>query len=270
MTDAAVIVTDLSIAYDSKPVLSGLNLNLPANRLITLVGPNGAGKSTLLRVLAGSLTPSTGSVTVLGRTAEAQRKESLIAYMPQQEQIDWDFPLSVWDVVLSGRYGRIRQEGGWRRFLPLSLTPAVHRQAARKALEDTGLMDLRHSAIDTLSGGQRKRVLLARALAQDARLLLLDEPLVGVDQVSENLIMSVLRQARDQGRTVVMVTHDIISARRDADHVVLINRKVVGEGPPGDMLTDDMLSRVATVNWIGERAMSRDSSISGTVRAGNP
>lgn len=274
MTETAVIVTDLSIAYDSKPVLAGLNLHLPANRLITLVGPNGAGKSTLLRVLAGSLTPATGSVSVLGRSAEAQRKESLIAYMPQQEQIDWDFPLSVWDVVLSGRYGRIRQQGGWRRFLPLSLTPAEHRNAALSALQDTGLLELRHSAIDTLSGGQRKRVLLARALAQDARLLLLDEPLVGVDQVSENLIMSVLRQARDQGRTIVMVTHDIVGARRDADHVVLINRKVVGEGPPDDMLTDEMLSRVATVNWIGDRTSTSSTDTStdsdtGTVRTAN-
>lgn len=267
MSEAAVVVSDLSVAYDGAPVLAELNLRLPAHRLITLVGPNGAGKSTLLRVLAGSLTPSTGRVQVLGHSAESQRRESQIAYMPQQEQIDWDFPLSVWDVVLSGRYGRIRQEGGWRRFLPLSLTGASHREAAFAALEDTGLLDLRHSAIDTLSGGQRKRVLLARALCQDARLLLLDEPLVGVDQVSENLIISVLLKARDQGRTVVMVTHDIVGARRDADHVVLINRKVVGEGPPDQMLTDDMLSRVATVNWIGE-SLGQSDSLKNTARMG--
>ncbi|MDX1587847.1 MAG: metal ABC transporter ATP-binding protein, partial [Oleiphilaceae bacterium] len=235
--------------------------------LITLVGPNGAGKSTLLRVLAGSLTPSSGDVRVLGYSAESQRKESQIAYMPQQEQIDWDFPLSVWDVVLSGRYGRIRQEGGWQRFLPLSLVRTSHREATLRALQDTGLMDLRHNAIDTLSGGQRKRVLLARALSQDARLLLLDEPLVGVDQVSENLIMTVLRKARDQGRTVVMVTHDIVGARRDADHVVLINRKVVGEGPPDQMLTEEMLSRVATVNWIGD-SLDRKDPTNSTVKTG--
>ncbi len=253
----AVDIRGLYVAYDRSPVLADINLSLPANKLITVVGPNGAGKSTLLRVLVGSLAPSAGTVTILGEPAEVQRRRSRIAYMPQQEQIDWDFPLSVWDVVLSGRYGRIREEGGWRRFLPPSLAPGAHRDAVIRALRQVNLYDHRHKAIDTLSGGQRKRVLLARALAQDAMLLLLDEPLVGVDQGSESLIMSVLREARAEGRTIIMVTHDIASARSDSDYAVLINRGVVGEGDPETMLTDEMLSHAATVNWLS-RARSAD------------
>ncbi|MCA1779088.1 MAG: ATP-binding cassette domain-containing protein, partial [Xanthomonadaceae bacterium] len=161
-----------------------------------------------------------------------------------------DFPLSVRDVVLSGRYGRIRTEGGWRRFLPPSLAADQHRHAVDEALEAVAMLDSRDRPIDTLSGGQRKRVLLARSLAQDASLLLLDEPLVGVDRRSETLIMKVLQQARDQGRTVVMVTHDIAGARRDTDFAVLINRCVVGSGDPRRILTDELISRTAAAAWL--------------------
>ena len=259
MSDAVAVETHgLCVAYDRSPVLADINLSLPANKLITIVGPNGAGTSTLLRVLVGSLAPSAGSVSILGQPAELQRRRSHIAYMPQQEQIDWDFPLSVWDVVLSGRYGRIREEGGWRRFLPPSLAPPRHRDAVIRALSQVNLYEHRHKSIDTLSGGQRKRVLLARALAQDAMLLLLDEPLVGVDQGSEALIMNVLREARAEGRTIIMVTHDIASARSESDYAVLINRGVVGEGDPKTMLTDEMLSHTATVNWLSHSRNTRN------------
>lgn len=260
----AVSVKGLSVVYDRTPALQDVNLSLPAGQLITVVGPNGAGKSTLLRALVGSLTPTSGTVLVHGESAELQRRRSQIAYMPQQEQIDWDFPLSVWDVVMSGRYGRIRRVGGWRRFMPPSLISGEHQSAVLRALEDVDMDDQRHKSIDALSGGQRKRVLLARALTQDARLLLLDEPLVGVDRDSETLIMKVLREARSQGRTVVMVTHDITSARRDADYAVLINRSVVATGDPGETLTDDMLSRTATTTWLSNNHHhARPEAISG-------
>lgn len=252
--NSAVSICDLTVAYDREPVLAGVDLELPAGRLITVLGPNGAGKSTLLRVLAGTLKPLRGEIRVYGHTIEDERRLSRIAYMPQQEQLDWDFPLSVRDVVLSGRYGHIRREGGWRRFLPPSLIRGEHQAAVRRALQDTDMLGRQYQSIDSLSGGQRKRVLLARALVQEASLLLLDEPLAGVDNASEELIMRVLRQARDQGRTVLMVTHDVIGARKSADHVVLINRQVVGQGPPDALLSDDMLARVATINWIKPRA----------------
>ena len=249
----AVQVKGLSVGYDAALALDNIDLSLPAGQLISLVGPNGAGKSTLLRALVGSLKPSSGSVRIHGDDAERQRRRGQIAYMPQHEQVDWDFPLSVRDVVMSGRYGRIRMEGGWRRFLPPSLVAQDHRLAVHEALAAVDLLESMQQSIDTLSGGQRKRVLLARALAQDARLLLLDEPLVGVDRRSEALIMEVLRQARSQGRTVVMVTHDIAGARQDSDFAVLINRRVVGAGDPRTLLTDDMLSRTATAAWLSNR-----------------
>ncbi len=249
----AVSIEGLSVGYGTRLILEGIDLVLPSAQLICLVGPNGAGKSTLLKTLVGALRPSLGRLLVHGDDAEYARRKGLIAYMPQHEQIDWDFPLSVYDVVLSGRFGRIMAEGGWRRFLPPSMVAPSHRRAVHDALAAIDMVDYQHQPIDSLSGGQRKRVLLARALVQDARLLVLDEPLVGVDRRSETLIMEVLGRARDQGRTVVMVTHDIVSARRDADFAVLINRQIVSQGKPADMLTDDLLSRTATAAWLSNR-----------------
>ena len=249
----AVQVKGLSVAYDSALALENVDLALPAGRLIAVVGPNGAGKSTLLRALVGSLKPTRGSVSIHGQDAERQRRSGQIAYMPQHEQVDWDFPLTVGDVVLCGRYGRIRLEGGWRRFLLPAMVSDRHQNAVREALEAVDMHDNMDQPIETLSGGQRKRALLARALAQQARLLLLDEPLVGVDRRSEELIMAVLRDQRSQARTVVMVTHDIASARRDADFAVLINRGVVGTGDPAATLSEDMITRTATAAWLSNQ-----------------
>jgi manganese/iron transport system ATP-binding protein len=253
----AVQIEGLSVAYGSTLALEKVDLTLPAGQLISVVGPNGAGKSTLLRALVGSLEPVAGVVRIFGDDAEHQRRRGQIAYMPQQEQVDWDFPLLVRDVVMSGRFGRMRIEGGLRRFLPTALAPERHRLAVTEALKAVDMDSDMHRSIDTLSGGQRKRVLLARALAQDARLLLLDEPLVGVDRRSEALIMAVLQQARDQGRSVVIVTHDIAGARRDSDFAVLINQRVVESGDPRKMLTDELLSRTATAAWLGNESSAR-------------
>jgi manganese/iron transport system ATP-binding protein len=257
----AVSVEGLSVGYGSTLVLDGVDLVLPSAQLICLVGPNGAGKTTLLKTLVGSLRPSSGRILVHGHDAESARRQGLIAYMPQHEQIDWDFPLSVYDVVLSGRYGQIMTEGGWRRFLPASMVASRHRQAVEQALASVDMVGNQDQSIDSLSGGQRKRVLLARALVQDASLLVLDEPLVGVDRRSETLIVDVLCRARDEGKTVVMVTHDIVSARRDADFAVLINRQIVGVGTPEDMLTDDLLSRTATAAWLSNRDRTANEAL---------
>ncbi len=249
----AIEVQNLSVAYDTLLVLENIDVSLPAGQLVALVGPNGAGKSTLLRTLVGSLKPTRGQVRIHGAPAETQRRAGRIAYMPQHELVDWDFPLSVGELVLSGRYGRIRTEGGWRRYLLPFMAAARHHQAAEQALAAVDMDQRQDQPIESLSGGQRKRVLLARALAQQASLMLLDEPLVGVDRHSEALIMDVLRQQRDQGRTVVMVTHDIVGARQDADFAVLINRRVVGAGDPAKLLSDEMITRTATAAWLGNR-----------------
>ena len=246
----AVSIRGLSAAYDEIPVLVDIDLDIPRGHLVTFVGPNGAGKSTLFKVLVGIIAPSTGSVQVLGQDGERARARGDIAYMPQQEQIDWDFPASVRDVVMSARYSRMLADGGLRRFLPVRFALPAHRERVDAALAAVDLHDLADRPIGSLSGGQKKRTLLARVLAQDASILLLDEPLTGVDRTSEALIMRVLHQERDQGRTVITVTHDLASARAHADHVVLLNRSVVASGHRDDMLTDEMLTRTATARWM--------------------
>ena len=246
----AIQVRDLFAAYGETVVLSRVNLDIQQGQLVTLVGPNGAGKSTLFKVLVGILQPVAGEVSVLAQSPDVARARGLIAYMPQEEQIDWDFPVSVRDVVMSARYGRMRSEGGWRRFLPPRLAGRDHRRAVREALRAVNMSEYADRPISALSGGQKKRTLLARSLAQDAAILLLDEPLAGVDRASEDLIMQVLHRVRDEGRTILTVTHDLISARTHADHVVLINHTVVGSGSRDEMLTDEMIARTAAARWV--------------------
>lgn len=246
----AVCVRGLSAAYDEIPVLLDVDLDIPSGHLVTFVGPNGAGKSTLFKVLVGIVAPSSGSVHILGEDSERARARGDIAYMPQQEQIDWDFPASVHDVVMSARFTRMLAAGGLRRFLPVRWAAEQHRTRVHAALAAVDMLELADRPIGSLSGGQKKRALLARVLAQDARILLLDEPLTGVDRLSEELIMRVLHHERDHGRTVITVTHDLASARAHADHVVLLNRTVVASGHRDDMLTDEMLTRTATARWM--------------------
>lgn len=253
----AVSIRGLSAAYDDVPVLADVDLDIPRGQLVTLVGPNGAGKSTLFKVLVGIVSPRSGTVRILGGEAERARVRGDIAYMPQQEQIDWDFPASVSDVVMTARYTRMITEGGARRFLPTRFAAPHHHTAVAAALADVDMTPMAERAIGALSGGQQKRTLLARVLAQDAAILLLDEPLTGVDRDSERLIMQVLQRERDLGRTVITVTHDLASARAHADHVVLLNRSVVASGPRDEMLTDEMLTRTATARWMSSTDTSR-------------
>lgn len=242
---AAIEVKGLYAAYQRQPVLEDIRLAFPAGQWTAIVGPNGAGKSTLFHILTGSMKPLRGHIEAFGEAIERHRKAGSIAYMAQREAIEWDFPISVRDTVMSARYGHMRQDPFWRRLLPSRWQSARHHQAVQKALNDVDMLALAERPIGALSGGQKKRVLLARALAQDARILLLDEPLAGVDPPSEQLILNVLKREREAGRTIVMVTHDMPGARRYVDHVVLINRFIRGEGSPDEMLNDTKLAELA-------------------------
>ena len=164
--------------------------------------------------------------------------------MAQREAIEWDFPISVWETVMGGRYGHMRNDALWRRLLPARWYAPTHREIVHNALADVNMLALADRPIGALSGGQKKRVLLARTLAQQAKILLLDEPLAGVDPPSEQLILDVLKREREAGRTVIMVTHDMPGARRNVDHVVLINRVVRGSGKPEEMLSDARLAEL--------------------------
>ncbi|MFP5284201.1 MAG: metal ABC transporter ATP-binding protein [Thermoanaerobaculia bacterium] len=228
----AVEVHDLTVAYRTQPVLWDVDLALPEGKLIAIVGPNGAGKSTLLKAILGLVPAVTGWVQIFGEPYE--RRRSWVGYVPQRESVDWDFPTSALDVVTMGLYGRI----GWLR------RPSKHhRETALACLEKVGMRDLAHRQISQLSGGQQQRVFLARALAQDARLYLMDEPFAGVDATTERAILTLLKELRASGRTVVAVHHDLQTVAEYFDHVVLLNMRLVAAGPISTTFNADTLQR---------------------------
>jgi manganese/zinc/iron transport system ATP- binding protein len=228
----AIEVHDLTVAYRTQPVLWDVDLELPEGRLIAIVGPNGAGKSTLLKAILGLVTPVTGWVQVFGEPYE--RRRSWVGYVPQRESVDWDFPTSALDVVAMGLYGQI----GWFR-----RPGRHHRQVALECLEKVGMRELAHRQISQLSGGQQQRVFLARALAQDARLYLMDEPFAGVDATTERAILQLLQELRENGRTVVAVHHDLQTVAEYFDYVVLLNMRLVAAGPVKSTFTAENLQR---------------------------
>lgn len=232
MKEPAIEVHDLTVAYGTRPVLWDVDLSLPEGRLIAIVGPNGAGKSTLLKAILGLQKPITGWVKIFG--AEAAQRRSWVGYVPQRESVDWDFPTSALDVVLMGRYGHL----GWIRRPGKS-----HREAALRCLDHVGIRDLADRQISQLSGGQQQRVFLARALAQESRLYLMDEPFAGVDATTERAILELLHELRDEGRTVVAVHHDLQTVADYFDHVVLLNMRLVAAGEVATTFTQENLQR---------------------------
>jgi manganese/zinc/iron transport system ATP- binding protein len=228
----AVEFHDVTVAYGRRPVLWNIDLAVPAPGLFGIIGPNGAGKSTLVKAALGLVPLAGGSVRLFGRPlAEVRRR---IGYVPQRETVDWDFPVNVMDVVLMGTYGRL----GWFR-----RPGARERDAARAALDRVGLADVASRQIGRLSGGQQQRVFLARALAQDADLYFLDEPLAGVDARSQEQIFRVLDDLRCSGRLVIVVHHDLRTAADWFDGVALIDMRLVAAGPVGEVLTPENLRR---------------------------
>ncbi len=225
-------VEDLTVAYHRKPVLWDVDLSLPEGKLIAVVGPNGAGKSTLIKSILNLIPRASGAVSIYGRPYEMQRH--LVGYVPQRESVDWDFPVSALDVVAMGLYRKI----GW--FRPVSRR---HRQAALGELEKVGMAPYARRQISQLSGGQQQRVFLARALAQDARLYFMDEPFAGVDAATEQAIVALLKELQSEGKTCVVVHHDLQTVPTYFDHVVLINMRVVAAGPTREVFTEENLRK---------------------------
>jgi manganese/iron transport system ATP-binding protein len=220
----------VAVAYDRVPVVEDVDGTVPAGASVALIGPNGAGKSTLIRAVLGLVPVVRGSVAVLGRPPQASRRQ--VAYVPQADTLDAEFPVSAFQAVLMGRYPRV----GWVR-----RPGAADRRAAWSALEAVGLAEQASARFGVLSGGQRQRVLLARAIAQEARLLLLDEPFNGVDALSQELLLAALARLRAGGAAVVMATHDLGLAHLACDEVCLLNHHQIGFGPIGLMLTPERL-----------------------------
>ncbi len=212
-------VSGVTAAYRNEPVLWDVSFRIPEGQLVGVIGPNGAGKTTLLKVIMGLMEPAAGKATVYGQPfRKAQR---WVGYVPQRGSVDWDFPTNALDVVQMGLYGKL----GWFR-----RPGRKEREKAMECLEKVGIAGLANRQISQLSGGQQQRVFLARALAQEARLYLMDEPFVGVDYKTEQAIVTLLRELKAAGSTVIVVHHDLSTVAGYFDRVVILNRRLVAEG----------------------------------------
>ena len=228
--DSAVSIHDMTVAYRRRPVLWDLDLDIPRGVLAAVIGPNGAGKSTMIKACLDLVPRVSGTVRVLGKHYAKVRGR--VGYVPQRESVDWEFPVSVLDVACMGLYRGI----GW--FRPIRRR---HRQKAMAALERVGLEDYAQRQISQLSGGQQQRVFLARALVQEADLYFMDEPFASVDAATEQAILDVLREMKNEGRTVVVVHHDLQTTRDYFDWVVLLNTRLVAAGDIASTFTSERL-----------------------------
>jgi manganese/zinc/iron transport system ATP- binding protein len=228
----AIEVENLTVHYDKTPVLWDLSFSLPKGILCGIAGPNGGGKSTLLKAAMGLVKPLSGLISFSGKPLSSMRKQ--LAYVPQRESVDWDFPITVFDVVLMGRYNRLGLFGRPRR---------ADREAAMLALEQVGMSAYVHRQISELSGGQQQRVFIARALVQDPEVFLMDEPFSGVDLTTEQEILELLVKLKSLGKTILIVFHDLGIAERYFDYLLLLNRRLIACGPIKETGTPETFAR---------------------------
>ncbi|MXV39201.1 ATP-binding cassette domain-containing protein [Flavobacteriaceae bacterium Ap0902] len=228
----AIQIDDLTVSYHQKPVLWDIDLVVPQGILMAIVGPNGAGKSTLIKSILGIVPPLAGTVTVLGKSYKENKKK--IAYVPQRGSVDWDFPVTVLDVVMMGTYGSL----GW-----FSRAGKKEKEASIEALKKVSMLDYKDRQISQLSGGQQQRVFLARALVQEAEVYLMDEPFQGVDATTELAIIKLLKTLKQEGKTVVVVHHDLDTVPEYFDWVTLLNIKVLASGEVNETFTTENLQK---------------------------
>lgn len=230
---SVIKVEHLTVSYHAKPALLDVTINIESDQLIGVIGPNGAGKSTFIKAILGFIKPDIGTVLVNGKSAQKAKGE--VAYVPQRGAVDWDFPITVQEVALMGRY----QEIPW-----YTSPTGKDRQAALEALKMVRMEDFADRQIGELSGGQQQRVFMARALAQGSDILLLDEPFAGVDAATERAILEVLERAKQSGKTLVVVHHDLSTAAEYFDKLILIKQRLYAFGTPRMVLREDLLSKV--------------------------
>lgn len=234
MQKIAISLKDVSVSYGNKKALTDTSIEIPYHTFTGVIGMNGAGKSTLFKVIMGLVKPQSGKVTVCGDDTRTAQKHGHVAYVPQTELVDWDFPISVYEVVMMGRIGT--------QNIFKTCTKADH-EYATNALDQVRMLDFKDRQIGELSGGQKKRVFVARALAQGADILLLDEPFAGLDATSEHSLIELLVSLKDQGKTVILATHDLLSLPDTCDHVALIKYTVVAHGPTKEVFTEELVSK---------------------------
>lgn len=225
-------VKNLSVSYYDKEVIKNVDFSFKTGKLIGILGPNGAGKSTLIKAILGLIPRDSGKITFENQPLKAVQRS--IAYVPQRSNIDWDFPIIVKDTVLLGTYPGL---GLFRR------PKKEDKKWAMECLEKVGMEKLAHSQIGELSGGQQQRVFLARALAQKAKYFFLDEPFVGIDVSSEEVIIHILKKLRDEGKTVFVVHHDLTTVESYFDELILINKELVGAGPVHHVFRPELMQR---------------------------
>ena len=234
MNMIGVEIENVTVAYNGKVALHSASLQLQAGSIHGLVGMNGAGKSTLFKAIMGFVKPATGTISIDGLSIHQAQKRNLVAYVPQSEEVDWDFPVSVHDVVMMGRYGYMSL---------LRIPRAIDKQSVRASLERVEMWEMRDRQIGELSGGQKKRAFFARALAQQGTVLLLDEPFAGVDIKTEKMMIDLLTELRQSGHTILISTHDLASITTFCDRVVLVNRSILAYGSTDEVFTEENLAR---------------------------
>ncbi|MHC4941873.1 MAG: metal ABC transporter ATP-binding protein [Planctomycetota bacterium] len=259
--ETAIEVRDLTVAYRERPVLWDIDLDVPKGLLMAIVGPNGAGKSTLIKSIMGLVKSTAGQALIHGKPYKEHRH--LVGYVPQRGSVDWDFPTSVLDVVMMGCYGRL----GWVR-----RPGAKERGDSMKMLEKVGMHEFARRQISQLSGGQQQRVFLARALVQNARVYLMDEPFQGVDATTERTLIALLRGLREEGKSVVVVHHDLQTIPEYFDWVTLLNVRSIASGPVREVFTESNLRLTygGRVPFMGSRIQEGDGDREDASAAGPP
>lgn len=248
----SVDVHNITVSYSGAPVLWDLDFELPTGILAGIIGPNGSGKTTLLKTIMGIIKPVSGNVKIFASNIDKVRGK--IAYVPQRETVDWEFPISVMEVVLMGRYS---EKNIFRR------TTKADKEIAREALESVGMLEFKNRQISELSGGQQQRVFIARALTQKADLYFMDEPFAGVDMATEKTILQILLRLKDEGKTVLIVHHDLRTVREYFDYTILLNTRLVAAGNTPEVLTEKNLNdaygaRLTLLEEVGKEIQKKD------------
>jgi len=228
-----ISVNNLTVTYNNaRLALYNANCTVETGTITALVGPNGGGKSTLFKAIMGFLKPTQGNIAIGDYSVQNAQKRQLMAYVPQSDEVDWNFPISVFDVVMMGRYGYMNL---------LRIPSKKDRRLVMESLERVGMVDFRDRQIGELSGGQKKRAFLARALAQEGKVILLDEPFTGVDVKTEKRIIDLLMELRDEGHSILISTHDLGSISTFCDRTILLNRTILAEGTTEETFTPENL-----------------------------
>lgn len=246
---------NLTVLYGRKPAIWNVDFKLPEGQVIGIMGPNGSGKSTLLKSIMGVVTPTTGYTKVYDQELNQVRHK--VSYVPQRQEIDWDFPASVWDIVSMGRF---HVRGLFKRLT------SEDNDIIQESLEKVNMLGFAKRQISQLSGGQQQRVFLARAIAQQGELFLMDEPFAGVDIATEEMIVDLLKEMKDQGKTLVIVHHDLHTAQSYFDHLVLMNTRLVACGKTSDVFTDQILTdtyggKLTTIAKISQELENKEFPI---------